>query len=105
MVPTEWFVDVQDSARLHIAALVLPDVANERIFAVQRPFTINQILVTLRKLYPKRHFGNDVEAHGEDLNVYAEQDRALHLLKRMGREGWTDMETSIKWQADSFIGS
>jgi hypothetical protein len=30
---TEWFVDVQDSARLHVAALTNPDVKNERIIA------------------------------------------------------------------------
>lgn len=36
---TEWFVDVQDSARLHVAALTNPDVKNERIIAYGEHFT------------------------------------------------------------------
>jgi nucleoside-diphosphate-sugar epimerase len=35
---TEWFVDVQDCARLHVACLINPDVQNERIFAFAEPF-------------------------------------------------------------------
>ena len=35
----EWFVDVQDSARLHVAALTNPDVKNERIIAYGEHFT------------------------------------------------------------------
>jgi nucleoside-diphosphate-sugar epimerase len=36
--PVEWFVDVQDVGRLHVAALTNPDVNNERIFAFAEPF-------------------------------------------------------------------
>ncbi len=38
LITTEWFVDVQDVARLHVAALINPDVKNERIFAFAYPF-------------------------------------------------------------------
>lgn len=34
----EWFVDVQDTARLHVAALVNPNIQNERILALAEPF-------------------------------------------------------------------
>lgn len=35
---TEWYVDVQDCARLHVACLINPGVQNERIFAFAAPF-------------------------------------------------------------------
>lgn len=35
----EWFVDVQDTARLHVAALTNPEVKNERIIAYSEHFT------------------------------------------------------------------
>lgn len=35
----EWFIDVQDSARLHVAALANPDFENERIIGYAEHFT------------------------------------------------------------------
>ena len=34
----EWYIDVQDTARLHVAAVINPDVQNERIFGFADPF-------------------------------------------------------------------
>lgn len=34
----EWFIDVQDDARLHVAAITNGDVSNERIFGFAEPF-------------------------------------------------------------------
>lgn len=36
---TEWFVDVQDSARLHVGALIDPAINNERIILYATHFT------------------------------------------------------------------
>lgn len=35
---TEYFVDVQDNACLHVAAMTNPEVNNERLFAFTEPF-------------------------------------------------------------------
>lgn len=39
----EWFVDVQDSARLHVAAFTYPTVKNERIIAYSEHYTWKQV--------------------------------------------------------------
>lgn len=39
----EWFVDVQDDAQLHVAALTNPKVQNERIYAYAEPFTVKYV--------------------------------------------------------------
>jgi hypothetical protein len=35
----EWFVDIQDTARLHVAVLTNPDVVNERIILYAEHYT------------------------------------------------------------------
>src|SRR5437763_255698 len=49
---SEWCVDVEDTARLHVIALLDPDVQSERIFAAARPFTWTEVLHILRTLRP-----------------------------------------------------
>jgi hypothetical protein len=38
---------VKDDARLHVAALINSDVANERIFAMAEKFTWKYVLLTI----------------------------------------------------------
>ena len=52
----QWMVNVKDTARLHVSALIDPDVENERILAFAYPYNWNDILACLRKLYPTRPF-------------------------------------------------
>lgn len=96
-------MDVQDSALLHVAALILPDVRGERIFAACTPYNINSIMQLLRLLFPDRVLEGDVSDHGVDLTIFKHMPRAEALLKRMGKEGWTDIETSIGRNCESFI--
>jgi len=93
--PPQYYIDVQDNARVHIAALIFPDVRNERLFSFAYPFTWNDILAVFRKLYPERKFIDDYSNLGKDLSNVA-NDRALELVKRLGRPGWTSLEDSIK---------
>lgn len=94
---------MQDSALLHVAALILPDVTDRRIFAVNCPYNINSILTLLRALYPHRIVEGDVSDHGVDTTIYREAGYAEELLRRMGRKGWTDIEVSVGRCCDSFI--
>ena len=106
---TEYFADVQDSAVIHVAALILPDVVNERIFVAATPYNIPSVQQLLRGLYPGRRFADDVPEedprhdHGVDLSCYRDSSRAEALLRRMGRPGWTDMETSVARACESFV--
>jgi hypothetical protein len=56
MLPPQYFVDVQDDARLHVAALLLPEVKEERVFAFAAPFNFNQLFAAFRKAAPQRDF-------------------------------------------------
>ncbi|KNG84875.1 aldehyde reductase II [Aspergillus nomiae NRRL 13137] len=94
--PPQYYIDVQDNARVHVAALIYPDVQNERLFAFAHPYTWNDILAVLRRLYPQRKFVKDIPNIGEDMSKVANQ-RAEELLKRIsGLPGWTSLEQSIQ---------
>lgn len=95
-------MDVQDSALLHVAALVLPDVRGQRIFAATSAYNITSILQLLRAVYPDRVFEGDVSDHGVDLTIFRDAPKAEELLRRMGKKGWTDMESSIKRNCEAF---
>ncbi len=91
----QWMVDVQDTARLHVAALVDPDVENQRILAFAHPFNWNDVLACLRKLAPGRTFPDDVEDLERDLSQLDNQPSA-EMLRKFGRSGWTTMEDSVR---------
>lgn len=94
-IPPQWMVDVKDTARLHVAALIDPDVENERILAYAHPYNWNTVLACLRKLYPGKSFPEDIKGEPEDLST-VDNSRGASLLKAFGRPGWTSMEDSIR---------
>ena len=94
-VPPEWRVDVKDTARLHVAALVDPDVENERILAFAYPFNCNEILACLRRMYPDKKLPEDIEDNSEDSSKL-DNSRGAESLKKFGRPGWTGSEEVIR---------
>ena len=96
---------MQDSALLHAAALVLPDVKGQRIFAVATPWNMQALVGLLRGLYPHKLAGDpaEVEDLGVDLTVFKEAGKAEELLRRMGKPGWTDLETSVERSCETFF--
>ena len=93
--PPQWMVNVQDDARLHVAALIDPDIQGERILAFAQPFNMNDILGAMRKLYPAKTFPPDVEGMGRDLSKL-DNKPGEEILKRFGRKGWTGLEESVR---------
>jgi len=95
--PPQYFVDVQDTARLHVSALVNPNVENERLFAFAEPFNNNDLLRTLRKLRPDRQFPEEwTDDKVRDLSI-VKNERSIELLKKdFGRPGFTSLEESIE---------
>jgi hypothetical protein len=47
----EYFVDAQDTARLHVAALIDTDIQNERILAFAEPFNAKYVPSLLSSLF------------------------------------------------------
>ena len=93
--PPQYYVNVQDNARVHVAALIYEDVVGERLFTFAYPFNWNDLLVVFRKLYPERKFMDDLPDLGKDFSKVA-NERAEELLKRMGRPGWASLDTSVQ---------
>lgn len=91
----QWMVDVQDTARLHVAALIDPDVEGQRILAFAHPFNWNDVLACLRKLDPGKSLPDDIEGLGRDLSRL-DNGPGAELLKKFGRSGWTSLEESVK---------
>ncbi|CCC07169.1 hypothetical protein SMACR_01192 [Sordaria macrospora] len=101
-VPPQYYVDVQDDALLHVAAAILPEVQSERIFAFAETINGDGILDVFRRLYPTRSFASPFQA-GEDLSEIVPRQRAEDLLRKMGKDGWTGLEQSIKWNTEDLV--
>ncbi|KAL6250669.1 hypothetical protein RBB50_002972 [Rhinocladiella similis] len=93
--PPQYYVNVQDTARVHVGGLIYPDVNSERLIDFAHPFNWNDILAILRKLYPNHQFVDDIPDLGRDLSKVA-NGRAEEIVKRFGRVGWTSLEDSIR---------
>jgi nucleoside-diphosphate-sugar epimerase len=98
--PPQYYINIQDNARVHVAALIFKDVKNERLFSFAYPYTWNDILAVFRKLYPQRKFIDDLKNVGRDLSNVSNA-RAEELVKRFGQPGWTSLEDSVKAIADT----
>jgi nucleoside-diphosphate-sugar epimerase len=93
--PPEWFVDVEDTALLHLAALTLPDVRNERIIAMAGRFCYNEILDIYRQIAPDRTFLENIEEVLDEGTV--DNERAEGLLRKVkGGEGFFSLEDAVK---------
>ncbi|KAL4875387.1 NAD(P)-binding protein [Aspergillus karnatakaensis] len=94
-ITPQYFVDVQDTALLHVAAAIHPGVTSERIFAFAEPVNADRVLAILRSLYPGRTFPADFDAN-EDVSEIVPRQRAEALLRSMGQDGWTSLEESVR---------
>lgn len=96
----EFFVDVDDDALIHLGALIIPEVQNERLFAFSEPYSWNVVIDTLKKLYPKRTFPDGLPGLGKDLS-HPPVERAEQILKKLGAPGFKPLEQSLKEAFDT----
>jgi nucleoside-diphosphate-sugar epimerase len=96
-------IDVQDCARLHVAALLHPDVHSERVFAYAFPKNWTSTLQHFRELYPGRKFPDAPVGEGEDKSIITRRPRAEELLKWLGADGFTSYRDSIKALTDTLV--
>lgn len=88
-------MDVDDTARIHVAALLCKSVQNERIFAHAAPFNWSQILAILRTLRPSKLLP-EVMLGAELSNMKVPNERGEQLLKDVfGRPGWNSLEEVV----------
>ncbi|KAL3426764.1 aldehyde reductase protein [Phlyctema vagabunda] len=99
VLPT-WFVDVQDVARLHVAALTNSGSQAERIFAFSGSVTHNDVVRAIHKAIPGKALVEEIEDPKRDLTTFP-RERATELLQALGGTGWTSIEESVRLNLES----
>jgi nucleoside-diphosphate-sugar epimerase len=95
-VPPQYFIDVRDTAKLHIAALVDTKTSNERLWGFAEPYSWNSVLAVFRKLWPQKNFIKELPDLSWDESI-APTDSALEALKDVyGQDRWITLETALK---------
>ncbi|RSL66561.1 hypothetical protein CEP54_003649 [Fusarium duplospermum] len=92
--PRQYYVHPRDTARLHVAAAILSDVKEERIFAFAERFSWDKVLAILREAQPNKSFPDDFSG-GDDPHEIQGRDRAQNLLRILGQPGWTSLEDAV----------
>ena len=92
--PPQFWIDVKDAARLHVAALTHKDVVNERLLGLAGPFNYETWVEELQKINPQKTFPPPLN-HDKDLST-PHTDRSIEILKRFGQNGWTPLQTSLR---------
>ncbi|KAH8701660.1 NAD dependent epimerase/dehydratase [Talaromyces proteolyticus] len=93
----QWWVNVEDDARLHAIALLDANVQSERIFACAAPFTWTQIYQTFQELQPENDkIPNAPKDEGPTLIKVKPSARAEQLIQKFyGRDGWVSLKESL----------
>ena len=94
-VPPQWFVDVRDTARLHVIALIDPKANGERLFAFSAPFNWNDLLDIFRKQNPGKSFPENQEGEATDLSEIPTEEASDFLKKHYGK-GFVGLEESLE---------
>ncbi|KIW24729.1 uncharacterized protein PV07_10424 [Cladophialophora immunda] len=97
VLPPQWYIDVRDDARVHVAALLDPTVQNERLFAFAGPYNWTDVINILTKLRPNNtKIPKAPSEEGRDLTDIKGSKRAEDLIKSFfGVSGWTSLEDSL----------
>lgn len=78
-----------------MAALLHPQIKEERIFAYAAPYTWRDVQTKLSELYPNKSFVPEIEPSKLERSHIELAEKAEDLLKEMGREGWTSLEETL----------
>lgn len=95
LVP-EYFVNVVDTALLHVAALTDLTVNNERIFAFAAPYNWNDVLAAARTVRPDLQVPEDLKDNSRDQTT-VDTDLSKKLLRNhFSQNDFIGLEQSVK---------
>ncbi|RKK57111.1 hypothetical protein BFJ69_g17579 [Fusarium oxysporum] len=94
MIVPQYFINVQDTGRLHVAAAIFDNLKDDRIFGFAGRFSWDEILDILRKAAPDRKLPDNFSG-GSDPNEIKPRDTAEQLLRDLGHPGWVNLEDTI----------
>lgn len=90
-------IDVEDTARLLVAATAKSSINKERVFAYHKRYTWNDLRQQVRKITPNLVEGEDQKLEGKYL---AEADDAIQraevILQDIGRPGFVNVEVMLR---------
>ncbi|KAJ3546970.1 hypothetical protein NM208_g1743 [Fusarium decemcellulare] len=89
-----WYIDVEDTALLHVAALTQEDVKDERLLGFAGPFNFNSWLDIFRQIGAGKAWPADDPTQEHNL-CKVDTTREVELLRRFGRDGWTSFYDSV----------
>ena len=89
------FVNNRDVAILHVAALLDPTVANERLNVWSEQNNWSKLYAAFHTLFPERDFSG--VPSGSNMVGTVDDKLAKELLKKWtGQDDWTSLEESVK---------
>ncbi|KAF1967963.1 NAD(P)-binding protein [Bimuria novae-zelandiae CBS 107.79] len=95
VIEPQWYVDVRDQARLHVAGAVLDGVEHRRIFAWAGPYTWIGVADVLEEEMGKRTTIRLADK-GEDITKVLAKQKAEGYLKRLGQSDWVPFDQSVR---------
>lgn len=120
-----WCIDVQDAALLHVAALLHPEVQNERIYGCADPWSWNIMAAKLKEVAPEsngmhascsqrlshtlhtnmRAVPDPLPDFGADESQIAGRARAEGLLQWLGRPGFSPFSAYLRRMSEAMSTS
>lgn len=105
ILPSQWYVDVEDTALLHLAALTLDDVNNERLLAFGGRYCWTVILEILHRRFPGKVLLKNVRESAVDAGE-VKNERSAEVLRKMGKlEGFTSLEETLVKGVKTILGN
>lgn len=93
----EWFVDVEDAARLCVIGLLNQAVNSERIFAFTEQLNWTDVVNIFRELRPdNKQIPNPPANEARDRTDILPRKRAEELLRAFGQDGFTPIKASLE---------
>jgi hypothetical protein len=93
----DFHIDVRDTARLHVAPLIDPEIKNERLFAFNEVYDWEQVLGILHELRPEWINKEVFKESRKNLGIVERRQRTEEILRKdFGQPGLTSMKDSIE---------
>ncbi|QKX61985.1 uncharacterized protein TRUGW13939_09141 [Talaromyces rugulosus] len=97
MIPPQYYIDVRDCARLHVAALLDTSIKDERIFGFVHEFNWTDVITLLRALRPDNKLIPDPPTNERrDRSLVKSKVRAEQILHFFSGRAWTGFNASVE---------
>lgn len=94
LISQQWWVNVEDVARLHVGARIFEDVKGKRLLGLTDRYDVNQLLDTMHEIDPQRNLVDKIEL--KEVRTTAETEESLEILKKLGIDGWVAYDETIR---------